>query len=298
MKKSNLLIGIGLIFVSLNADILSEGLMVLRAIDNLGRRLINNVEYTIRVLMMVYYSLRATMSDQAQGLRTIFSVVSAQIYFTGWQAMPLISVLAIATGSIVILQSSAQLSLLGGSQMIGNLLVVIIVREVGPLLTSLVVIARSGTAVASEVGNMRANREIDALESMGINPLSYIVFPRIVGGVVSVVSLAYYFTMIALFGGYLCTRLIQDIPVAFYIESLVRALAAEDIFLFLVKTSFSGMIIFVVSCYQGLLVKRSSHEVPQVTTKAVVDSIIYVTVFNMTVTTLFYLNQLIELGVI
>ncbi|MEY4616998.1 MAG: hypothetical protein RJB66_1958 [Pseudomonadota bacterium] len=272
--------------------------MVLRAIDNLGRRLINNVEYTIRVLMMVYYSLRATMSDQAQGLRTIFSVVSAQIYFTGWQAMPLISVLAIATGSIVILQSSAQLSLLGGSQMIGNLLVVIIVREVGPLLTSLVVIARSGTAVASEVGNMRANREIDALESMGINPLSYIVFPRIVGGVVSVVSLAYYFTMIALFGGYLCTRLIQDIPVAFYIESLVRALAAEDIFLFLVKTSFSGMIIFVVSCYQGLLVKRSSHEVPQVTTKAVVDSIIYVTVFNMTVTTLFYLNQLIELGVI
>jgi phospholipid/cholesterol/gamma-HCH transport system permease protein len=298
VKKSNLLIGIGLIFVSLNADILSEGLMVLRAIDNLGRRLINNVEYTIRVLMMVYYSLRATMSDQAQGLRTIFSVVSAQIYFTGWQAMPLISVLAIATGSIVILQSSAQLSLLGGSQMIGNLLVVIIVREVGPLLTSLVVIARSGTAVASEVGNMRANREIDALESMGINPLSYIVFPRIVGGVVSVVSLAYYFTMIALFGGYLCTRLIQDIPVAFYIESLVRALAAEDIFLFLVKTSFSGMIIFVVSCYQGLLVKRSSHEVPQVTTKAVVDSIIYVTVFNMTVTTLFYLNQLIELGVI
>lgn len=272
--------------------------MVLRMIDDLGKRVIDNVEYTIRVLMMVYMSIRATISDQAQGLRTIFSVVSAQIYFTGWQAMPLISVLAMATGSIVILQSSAQLTLLGGSEMIGQLLVVIIVREVGPLLTSLVVIARSGTAVASEVGNMRANREIDALESMGINPLSFIVFPRIIGGVVSVVSLAYYFIVIALFGGYLGTRLLQDMPLSFYVDSLVRALAIEDIFLFLIKTAFSGMIIFVVSCYQGLLVKKSSHEVPQVTTKAVVDSIIYVTVFNLTVTTLFYLNQLINLGVL
>jgi phospholipid/cholesterol/gamma-HCH transport system permease protein len=78
----------------------------------------------------------------------------------------------------------------------------------------------------------------------------------------------------------------------------VRALASEDIFLFLVKTSFGGMIIFVVSSYQGLLVKRSPHEVPQVTTKAVVDSIIYVTVFNLSVTALFYLNQLLKLGVI
>lgn len=272
--------------------------MVLRVIDNLGKRVLDNTEYTLRVLMMVYFSFRATLSDHAQGIRTIFSVVSSQIYFTGWQAMPLISVLALATGSITILQSSAQLTLLGGSQMIGKLLVVIIVREVGPLLTALVVIARSGTAVASEVGNMRANREIEALESMGINPLSFIVFPRILGGVVSVICLAYYYIMIAIFGGYLFTRLLHDISLSFFYDSIVRALAIEDIFLFVIKTGFGGMIIFVVSCYQGLLVKRSPHEVPQVTTKAVVDSIIYVTVFNLTVTAIFYLNQLINLGVI
>lgn len=272
--------------------------MVLRTIDHVGKKLIDNIEYTLRVFMMVYFSIRATISDKAQGFRTIFGVVSAQIYFTGWQAMPIISVLALATGSIVILQSSAQLSILGGTSMIGNLLVVIIVREIGPLLTALVVIARSGTAVASEIGNMRANREIEALESMGINPLSFIVFPRIIGGVISVVGLAYYFIVIALFGGFLLTRLIQDMPLSFYTSSLIRALAVEDIFLFLVKTAFGGMIIFVVSCYQGLLVKRSPHEVPQRTTKAVVDSIIFVTVFNMSVTALFYLHQLFNLGVL
>lgn len=267
-------------------------------IDDIGRRFLSIFTYTLRVWQMVYLSIRAAIFDQAQGLRTVFSVVSAQIYFTGWQAMPLITVLALAAGGIVILQSSTQLALFGSASMLGNILVVIVVREVGPLLTALVVIARSGTAVASEIGNMRVNREIEALETMGINPLSYIVFPRIIGGVVSVLCLAFYFNVIALLGGFLVTRFINDMPFSFYADTLANALAVEDVGLFLLKNGFSGMIIFVVSCYQGLLVKQSSHEVPQVTTNAVVNSIIYVTTFNLIVTTLFYLNQLMQLGLI
>ncbi|MBC7370268.1 MAG: ABC transporter permease [Bdellovibrionaceae bacterium] len=247
---------------------------------------------------MVYLSIRATILDQAQGMRTIVSVISAQIYFTGWQALPLISVLALATGSVLVLQSMANLSLLGGTQLIGNFLIVMIVREAGPLLVALVVIARSGTAVASEVGNMRANREIEALESMGINPLSYIVFPRVIGGIISVLCLAFFFNVIALIGGFAVTKLLQDMPFSFYLDSLARGFAREDFLIFLAKNGFSGMIIFVVCCYQGLLVKKSPHEVPQVTTQAVVNSVIYVTVFNMTVTALFYLKQLQDLGVV
>jgi phospholipid/cholesterol/gamma-HCH transport system permease protein len=267
-------------------------------IDSLGRKVTGNVEYTAKVLLMVYLSLRATVLDQAQGMRTIFSVIAAQVYFTGWQAIPLISVLSLAAGGVVILQSSANLSLLGGSGVIGNLLVVIIVREIGPLMTALVVIARSGTAVSSEVGNMRANREIEALESIGINPLSYIVFPRIVGGVISVVCLAFYFVFIALVGGFMLTKLIHDMSFSFYFDSLANAIAFEDVWLFLLKNTFSGMIIFVVSCYQGLSVKRSPTEVPIVATQAVVNSIIYVVVFNLAVTALFYLSQLMKLGVL
>jgi phospholipid/cholesterol/gamma-HCH transport system permease protein len=267
-------------------------------IDIMGKKIVDNIEYTYRVLMMVYLSVRAAFVDQAQGLRTIFGVVSAQIYFTGWQAVPLISVIALASGAIVILQSSSNLSLLGGEQMLGNLLVVLIVRELGPFMTALVVIARSGTAVASEVGNMRANREIEALESMGINPLSFIVFPRILGGVISVVCLAFYFNVSALLGGFLLTRFLQDMPFSFYFDSLTNAIAFEDVWIFVLKNTFSGIIIFVVCCYQGLSVKRSPTEVPVVTTQAVMNSIIYVTVFNLVVTALFYLNQLMRLGVI
>lgn len=267
-------------------------------IDAVGRKVIETITYTLQVLQMVYLSVRAAIHDQAQGLRTIISVVSAQIYFTGWQAMPLITVLALATGGIVILQSSAQLSLLGSAEMVGNLMVVIIVRELGPLVTALLVIARSGTAVASEVGNMRVNREIEALEAMGINPLSYIVFPRIAGGVVSVLCLAFYFCAIALLGGFLVTRFINDMPFAFYADSLARAFTVADVWLFLAKNGFSGVIIFIIACYQGMLVQQSPHEVPQVTTKAVVNSVIYVTTFNLGMTTLFYLNQLMALGIL
>ncbi|MGZ3797619.1 MAG: MlaE family ABC transporter permease [Pseudobdellovibrionaceae bacterium] len=267
-------------------------------ICNLGRSVTKNIEYTLRVLLMVYLSIRAAVLDQAQGLRTIVNVILAQIYFTGWQALPLVSVMALTTGSVLILQSMANLSLLGGTQMIGNFLIVMVVREAGPLLVALVVVARSGTAVASEIGNMRANREIEALESMGINPLSFIVFPRVVGGVISVLCLAFYFNVLALIGGFFITKFLQDMPFSFYLDSLIRGFAKEDVLIFFAKNSFSGMIIFVVSCYQGLSVKKSPHEVPQVTTQAVVNSVIYVMVFNLTVTALFYLNQLRNLGVV
>jgi phospholipid/cholesterol/gamma-HCH transport system permease protein len=270
----------------------------LQRIDLLGKSVTKNVDYTLRVLMMVYLSLRATILDQAQGFRQIITVISGQIYFTGWQALPIITVLALGTGGVVILQSLANLTMLGGTQMIGDFLIVMIVREAGPLLVALVVIARSGTAVASEVGNMRANREIEALESIGINPLSYIVFPRILGGILSVLCLAFYFNFIAIVGGFAVTRLLHDMPFSFFTDSLMKAFAKEDLLIFLLKNGFSGMIIFVVCCYQGLSVKRSPHEVPQVTTSAVVNSIIYVAVFNLAVTALFYLKQLQSLGVV
>lgn len=270
----------------------------LSRIDGLGRFVTGNVEYTLRVVLMFYLSLRASILDRAQGFRTIVGVVASQVYFTGFQALPIITTLALTTGSILVIQGLSNLTLLGGGEMIGNFLVVALTRETAPLLTALVVVARSGTAVASEVGNMRANREIEALESVGINPLSFIVFPRVVGGVISVMCLAFYFNVIALLGGFFLTMGVHDIPFSFYAESLTRAFSKEDVLIFLLKNGFSGMIIFVVCCYQGLSVKKSPHEVPQVTTDAVVNSIIYVTVFNLTVTAIFALNHLRQLGVI
>lgn len=267
-------------------------------LTQMGRRILDPIEYTAEVFLMIYLSFRAAIFDQSQGLRSIFSVVSAQIYFTGFQALPLISVLALSSGSVIILQSSTNLGLLGGGSMLGDLMVAVIIRELAPLLTALIVISRSGTAVASEIGNMRVNREVEALESMGINPLSYIVFPRLMGGVVSVVCLAVYFVLIACLGGFMVSAFLQQSSFSFFADSLARSFSSLDAGLFFLKNTFSGLIIFMICCYQGLLVQRSPHEVPQVTTKAVVNSVIYVVIFNMTVTILFYLGRLMSMGVV
>jgi phospholipid/cholesterol/gamma-HCH transport system permease protein len=281
----------------------------IRQADSIGSGIFDFVRYLRALALLAYLSFRSTFfanwlapKDSGlaafHGFRQVFSVVSSQIYFTGWQAMPLITVLALAAGGISILQSSAQLSLLGGTSMLGNIMVVVIVRELAPLMTALIVIARSGTAVASEIGNMKVNREIEALQLMGINPLSYIVFPRIAGGVLSVLALAFYFNAIALIGGFLVSRLVHDVPFAFYFDSLANAFTLIDFGLFLMKNGFSGLAIFVLACHQGLSVEFSSHEVPQVTTKAVVHSIIAVTMFNVLTFILFYLNELTRLGII
>lgn len=264
----------------------------------IGRRFVGPFEYTAEVFLMIYRACRSAIFDEPQGFRTVFGVISAQIYFTGFQALPLISVLALASGSVTIMQSTSQLALLGGGSMIGNLMIMIIFREVAPLLTALIVIARSGTAVASEIGNMRVHREIEALETMGIDPLSYIVFPRLVGGILSVVCLAFYFVAVAVLGGFVVTRLMNDLSFTFYADSISAAFTKEDAWIFLAKNCFSGLIIFTNSCHQGLIVEQSPTEIPQATTRAVVNSVIYVVSFNLAMTTLFYINQLMQLGVI
>jgi phospholipid/cholesterol/gamma-HCH transport system permease protein len=266
--------------------------------DAIGHRISKTLFYIWELFCLFYLSLRSGMVNRVQSFRTIASVICSQIYFTGFQALPLISVLATAAGALVVLQSTSQFSLMGGGSGIGQLMVVIVVRELAPLMTALIVIARSGTAVASEIGTMRVNREIQALESMGINPQSFIIFPRVVGGVVSVICLSIYFLFGSILGGLVIAKVLQGLPVGFYFDSITQAFTHADVWLFILKNLFSGVIIFTVASYQGLRVKAGPHEVPQVTTKAVMDSIVAVIMFNMSVTALYYLSHLKNLGVI
>jgi phospholipid/cholesterol/gamma-HCH transport system permease protein len=272
---------------------------VVSSADEIGRKFTSAIRYTLSIWFMVYVSLRSGFSRKNhKSFSEILRVVGTQIYFTGWQGLPLISMLALITGTLVIIQSANQLSKVGGGAMLGNLLVILVVRELAPLITALVVVARSGTAVASELGNMKVHHEIEALESMGIDPSSYIVFPRLVGGVISVVCLALYFCVVALLGGFVISQFIYPISFSFYIDGIAFAFGSEDVWLFLVKNLFSGGMIFTIACYQGLLVKQSVTEVPQVTTKAVVNSIMYTVAFNGLVSLTVYLKNLKELGLV
>jgi phospholipid/cholesterol/gamma-HCH transport system permease protein len=267
---------------------------LLRHTDAWGAGLLRFLSYLGSLFLLAYASARATLVHGQQSRRSILSVLLMQIYFTGVQALPLVTVLGLVVGGVVILNASA-LSFLADLAMIANLLIVVVVRELGPLIIALILTARSGTAIAAEIGNMRVNKEIEALETMAINPLSFIVFPRLAGGVISIVCLTFYFNAIALIGGYGVTRLFHDLPFNAYTEALSEALSVRDVTLFLTKNFLNGACVFTISCYQGLQVKGSPHEVPQATTKAVIVCIIAITATTLLATLLFYLEQLLAL---
>lgn len=258
--------------------------IMLQTIDNVGKSVLEGVRYLQNMLVFVYLSLRSTLKLRASNLRPIFYTLVSQIYFTGNQALPLVTFIALATGTIIVLQSSAQLSLLGSQEIMGNILVVTIIRELGPLLTAFTVIARSGSAVATELGSMQVNKEIDALRSMSIEPMTFVVLPRIVAGVICLICLAFYFNFIALIGGYIVGGLVSDLSFSFYLDVLSDAMNREDIFLNFVKNTLSGIVIFSIATYQGLSIKGAPHEIPIASTKAVVNSILGVVALNLSIT--------------
>ena len=269
---------------------------MIAVVDRIGGRISQNIWYTWQLFLLTYLSFRSTLIGQNQGWRTLYGVISAQIYFTGWQAMPLIGFLAMGSGALVAMQSIMQMTFMGGVDTIGKFMVMIVVREIAPLLTALIVIARSGTAVASELGSMQVNKEVDALRSMGINPHSFVIFPRLVGGVISVICLAFYFVLFATISGAMVCRFVKGMPFDVYLTSLSHAAGFSDVLVFFLKNLMGGLIIFSVCCYQGLQVEKSPHEIPQVTTKAVVNSTVYVLVFNMILTLYFYLEYILKFG--
>ena len=271
---------------------------MLALVDNLGHQLSENLRYIYNLFLLSYLSMRATFFGKSQGWRTLYGVISAQIYFTGWQAMPLITFLALGSGLLVTMQATMQMTFLGGVAYVGKYMVMVVVREIGPLLTALIVIARSGTAVASELGSMKVNKEVDALYSMGINPMSYIIFPRLVGGVISVLCLSFYFVIFAAIAGFVFCRISKGLPLSMYFSSLAQAFQIGDVLVFFVKNTVGGLIIFSVCCYQGLKVERSPHEIPQVTTQAVVKSTVYVLLFNSMLTLYFYFEYIKSLGLL
>lgn len=257
---------------------------MIQAIDHIGKSTIEFYQQVQAVFVFVYLSFRSILGLSLRNLRPILFTLTSQIYFTGFQSLPLITFIALASGSIIVLQSTAQLSLLGSKEIMGNILVVTIVRELGPLLTAFTVIARSGTAVATELGTMQVNREIESLRSLSIEPLAFVVLPRIVGGVICLISLAFYFNCIALFGGFLVNNLVSDLSFSFYLEVLAQAITPQDFTLNLIKNALSGLLIFSISAYYGMKVSGAPHEVPIATTKAVVRSIVTVVAFNLSIT--------------
>ncbi len=219
-----------------------------------------------------------------------FKVLVMQILFTGYEALRISAVLAMAIGAAIILIGSSLLAEFGQSKLMYDLLIIVITRELGPLLTAFIVIARSGTAIATELGGMVVAHEIEAYVAVGVNPISFLAAPRLLGVVASMMLLDVYFNLFGLAGSFAVVQLIKPIAFDEYFRNLLGALAVGDLLMGLLKSLVFGVIIAVVSLYRGFGVERASTEVPVAGIRAVGSSFMLCIVADVVLTAAKYLG--------
>jgi phospholipid/cholesterol/gamma-HCH transport system permease protein len=218
--------------------------------------------------------LGVTLTKFGRSRQVIRPLMFQQIWRSGARLMPMLSFLALALGLVIVGQTVALLTKVGAQQYIGLVMVTVVVRELGPLLAAFLVMARSGTSTVVELGTVRALGEVEALESLGIDPVHYLVVPRVAGLAVSVFCLTVYLILVALVSGYLFAFL-RDVPLlpGTYVAQIADALRWQDFLLLASKTAAFGVIIAVVNCYHGLARPMNIEDVSEVTTTAVVHTV-------------------------
>lgn len=199
-------------------------------------------------------------------------VLLRQIYFTGFQAVPSITFSGLLIGFIIVFQT-INIAGAGSSNLIGKILSWLILNEIGPFFTGLIILARSGSAISTELSTMKLNSEIYYLEAMGIKPEVYLISTRVYGVVISSVVLSIYFQLTAMFGGIFLATLISGIPFSEYGNALLIHFKLFEIIVSLIKASIFGFVIALVCIWHGLSVKKSLTEIPQRTTKAIMGGL-------------------------
>jgi phospholipid/cholesterol/gamma-HCH transport system permease protein len=222
------------------------------------------------------------------GFRAVFRVTTQQVYFTGLEALPFLGLLALLLGFIVIAQSLPQLQGMGANALIGKILVLSIVRELGPMVAAMVVITRSGTAMAAQMATNRITGEVEALEAMGVDIFHYLVVPRVLGCMVSLFCMIVYFDVIALVGGFLVASTRLTMPFSLYLDYIFDSLAPLDLYISLCKGLLFGAVIGLFSCYHGLRARRAAYEVPMVARSGVIQAMFFVFVVSAVISALFY----------
>ena len=214
-------------------------------------------------------------------------VLVMQILFTAVEAIGIVSLISLGLGAVIIVQGLSILPRFGQGKLIYTMLIIVITRELGPLLTAFVIIARSATAITTELGNMVVSHELEAYRAVGIDPISYLAVPRFLGVTISSVLLTIYFNVFGLVGSFLITQFITPIPLPEYFRNLLAAMTVIDVASALVKGFVFGLIISFVAIYQGLKVRVSSTEIPQVAIKAVGQAFV-LCIFASAIITLIY----------
>jgi phospholipid/cholesterol/gamma-HCH transport system permease protein len=212
-----------------------------------------------------------------------FRLTTEQMLSVGVQSLPLVVFTAVFTGMVSAVQAAYQMADRVPMIYLGSGVCKAVVIELGPVITALVVGARVGAGMAAELGTMRVTEQIDALETLAVDPLRYLALPRFVAGVVMLPALVVFANFVALLGGWVVAVLVIRIPTHTYTEGLKLFFYARDVIGGIVKAVFFGAIIATMGCFQGFRAEGGAEGVGRATTRAVVGSSVLVLIFDYVV---------------
>lgn len=211
-----------------------------------------------------------------------------QMMRIGIDSLPIATLTSFFIGVVIAFQSAYQMQQVNAEMYIPSLVAISITREIGPVLTALVVAGRVGASIAAELGSMKVTEQIDALETLAAHPIKYLVAPRFIALFTMLPLLTIYADCIGILGGYLVSVYKLGLSHALYVRMTFLPLELKDIFTGLFKTLVFATVICVVSCYEGMRVEGGAEGVGAATTRAVVTSFILIIVSDAFFTIVFY----------
>ncbi len=223
----------------------------------------------------------------AQPRRLRFISLVAHIERIGLHALPILGLLSFLIGVVLAYQGADQLRAYGAEIFTVNLLGISILRELGVLLTAIMVAGRSGSAFAAEIGTMKVNEEVDAMTTLGLDPIEVLVLPRILAMLVALPLLTLYSSLMALGGGAVMAMAALDIGITQFLNQLSGAIVASTFWTGMIKAPVFAFVIALVGCYEGLQVTGSAESVGHHTTRSVVESIFLVIIADAAFSILF-----------
>ncbi|MDD5428502.1 MAG: ABC transporter permease [Candidatus Omnitrophica bacterium] len=206
----------------------------------------------------------------------------------GVDSLPIVFLISMFTGMVLALQSAYQMQRFSAEMYIASLVAFSMTRELGPVLTALIVAGRVGASITAELGTMKVTEQIDAMETLATNPIKYLVVPRFLALIIMLPVLTIYSDIVGVFGGYIVGVYKLGISHAMYMKNTWQPLKYKDIFTGLIKSFFFGIIICIVACYEGMTADGGAEGVGRSTTRCVVVSFILIIASDCFFTALFY----------
>lgn len=256
--------------------------------ENIGEAAIGKLAYVGSLARLTGGAARAVFIDPFRGRRIRWARSLHQAMAVGVEAVPIVSLIAFFVGMILALQGAYELRTLGAMQLVANAVAISMTRELGPLMTAIMVIGRSGSAFAAEIGTMKVNEEIDALETMALEPVHFLVAPKFLAMILMMPCLTTWADLMGVLGGGLFGVTNAGFTWGTYMHATINALQLRDIVTGLIKSVMFGLTITAVGCQEGFKTGLGSEEVGRSTTSAVVKSIFLVIAVDLVFTAIFY----------